>query len=207
MPIGASAYPGPQQLAFDFYRAPQRPLPKRATDNLYFAVLPDPEAARRMTEVGARFRDRYGLPGRVQPAHLLHISLAHVGLFAGLPAPIVSVARRAGAGVRMAPFEVSFDRAIGFSGGQHPLVLCCSRGDGEFAELRKAIAGAMLHTGFRADPSVGLTPHVTLVYNGLTVPPTMLDQPISWTVRELVLVDSLQGRSRHVHLGRWPLQA
>lgn len=207
MPIGASAYPGPQQLAFDFEPPPRRPPAKRGTDNLYFAVPPDPEAARRMTDVGARLKDRYDLPGRVHPAHLLHISLAHVGKFTGLPAPIVSAARRAGAAVRMAPFEVSFDRAIGFSGGQHPLVLRCGRGDGEFTELRKAIAGAMLRAGFRADPSVGLTPHVTLVYNGLSVPSTVLDQPISWTVRELVLVDSLQGRSRHVHLGRWPLQA
>jgi 2'-5' RNA ligase len=31
-------------------------------------------------------------------------------------------------------------------------------------------------------------------------------QPISWMVREFLLVLSLIGQKRHIHLGRWPLK-
>jgi RNA 2',3'-cyclic 3'-phosphodiesterase len=142
----------------------------------------------------------------VQPPRLLHVSLAHVGHFASLPAYVVATARRAGSAVRTAPFNVSFDRAVSFEHSRGcPLVLRCSQGEAGFADLRRAVAVAMPDAGIRADPSIGLSPHVTLVYNGLPVPVTVLTQPIAWTVRELVLVHSLVGRGRHVHLGRWPL--
>jgi hypothetical protein len=30
--------------------------------------------------------------------------------------------------------------------------------------------------------------------------------PIGWPVRDFALVLSLAGQSRHIHVGRWPLQ-
>ncbi len=195
---------GPEQLAFDFLRPPL-PESKRTFDNLYFAVLPEPEVAQRMMEVAVELRDRHRLPGRVQPAHLLHISLAHVGSYTSLPPHVAAAARQAGSMIRVPPFEVSFDRAMGLKTKSRHFVLRCNRGEGEFEELRRAIAVAMLHTGLRADPSIGLTPHVTLIYWGAPVPETPLRTPFTWTVRELVLVHSLYGRGQHVHLGRWRL--
>ncbi len=202
MGLGAVAYGRSEQLAFDFGRVPLQPM-RQVSDNLYFAVLPDAEAAQRMTEVGAKLRERHGLPGRVQPGRLLHVTLAHVGKYAGLPESVLATARRAGSRVTCAPFGVRFDQAFSFN---NRLVLRCSRGETGFAHLRRAITVAMAQYGFRPDRTIGLTPHVTLVYDGLTVRPSLLDEPIGWTVREFVLVHSLHGRSRHIHLGRWPLQ-
>lgn len=210
MGLGAVAYGRSEQLVFDFGRAPlqpPRPKTRQVSHNLYFAVLPAAEAARRMTEVGAKLRNRYGLPGRVQPDRLLHVSLAHVGHYAGLPESVVATARRAGSAVRCAPFEVRFNRAVSFDNPRGaPLVLRCGRGEAGFAHLRRAITVAMARCGFCPDRTIGLTPHVTLVYDGLVVHPSMLDEPITWTVREFVLVHSLYGRGRHIHLDRWPLQ-
>lgn len=206
MPIGAFEDRTPRQLAFD-YGGPSGRRPSTGTsDNVYFAVLPDPDAARRMTEIGAELWHRYGLPGRVQPARLLHVSLTHVGHFARVPESIVAAARTAGSVVRCEPFDVCFDRAISFDNPRGtPIVLRSSCGEAGFAHLRRATAAAMLRVGLPAGPSIGLTPHVTLVYNGLPIPEALLARPIAWTVRELVLVHSLYGQGRHVHLGRWKL--
>lgn len=47
-------------------------------------------------------------------------------------------------------------------------------------------------------------PHVTLWWEEERhdVQPTA---PISWTARELVLIDSIQGEGEHNYLARWPL--
>jgi len=191
----------PGQLAFDFIETGER-----AVGNVYFAVRPDENAARQMKEIGHELRQRHKLPGRVQPAPLLHVSLAHVGRFAGVPERMVATSSMAGSAVRCAPFDVSFDRARSFDNrDRSSVVLRCGRGDERFAQLRRAIAGAMLGAGLRADLSVGLTPHVTLVYNGREIPEIPLSKPIAWTVREFVLVRSLYGQGRHIHLGRWQL--
>ena len=206
MPIGVFAGGDSRQLAFEFAR-PQGEAPSRRTwDNVYFAVLPDPDIARRMREVGLGLWDRHRFPGRVQPARLLHVSIAHVGRFPEAPDGIVAAARTAGASVRDAAFEVSFDRVHSFDSARAPpVVLRCGYGDAGFAGLRRAITTSMLGAGLRAGPSVGLTPHVTLVYDGLSISEMLLEEPIRWTVREFVLVRSLYGRGRHVHLGRWHL--
>jgi 2'-5' RNA ligase len=211
MRIGAFGNRGPRQLGFNFggERVPPPPPPtptKRTSDNVYFAILPDKDVARRMREIGEELWHRHGLPGRVQPAHLLHVSLAHVGRFAGVPKGVVAAARMAGSAVRCPSFEVCFDRVTSFDNPRgSPVVVRCGRGEGGFGQLRRAIAGAMHGVGLPANPAIGLTPHVTLVYNGVSIPETMLTKPITWTVREFVLVHSLYGRGRHIHLGRWPL--
>lgn len=188
------------QLAFDFAGTGERTI-----GNIYFAVLPDENAARQMKEIGHELRHRHKLPGRVQPAPLLHISLAHVGRFAGVPERVMAAASMAGTAVRCVPFDVRFNRAASFDNPRgSPVVLSCAD-DAGFAKLRRAIAAAMLRVGFAVDPSIGLTPHVTLVYNGQAIPRTLLASPVAWTVREFVLIRSLYGQGRHVHLGRWQL--
>jgi 2'-5' RNA ligase len=203
--MGASAYSGARQLAFEFVRTLPAPI-KRVTDNLYFAVLPDADAANRMTEVGRELWDRHRLPGRVHPQQLLHISLMHLGNYAGIPPHVVAEARSVGSAVRCSPFEVHFDRVIHFENRRGcQVVMRCSEGDAGFGRLRSAITTAMIRSGIRPGRAIGLTPHVTLIYKGRPVPETVLAEPIIWTVREFVLVHSLYGRGRHIHLGRWPL--
>jgi 2'-5' RNA ligase len=45
---------------------------------------------------------------------------------------------------------------------------------------------------------------VTLLYGGQPTAEIEIE-PISWLVREFVLIDSFIGETKHVEMGRWPL--
>jgi 2'-5' RNA ligase len=49
------------------------------------------------------------------------------------------------------------------------------------------------------------TPHLTLLYDHRSVPEQQIE-PVSWVVREIVLVDSWVGQTKHVVHVRWPLR-
>ena len=108
---------------------------------------------------------------------------------------------RAGEAVRATPFELTFDRYASFrSRGKAPLVLLCGRGKLELMALQRAVGVALGHT-----KSVRFEPHCTLLYGQSSVPTTRLEEPITWRVRELALVHSLQGKGIYRYPGRWPL--
>ena len=196
------------QLSFNFGGGPSgRPPPSRGgprpSDNLYFAVVPDEEAAPRIAKAADELRRRHCLLGRRRPTRLLHVSLGGVGGFFGLPDAAVAAAMHIGDTVSAAPFKVTFARATSFKGRErHPLVLRCGEGAAELMRLRGELVAAL---GFGHETRGAFAPHVTLMYDREAIPETDLDEPITWTVREFVLVHSLYGKSRHNHLARWPL--
>lgn len=200
----------PKQLSLDLGMLPQRPkrkpaLPRR--DILFFAVLPAPAAAARIAERAEWLRNQYGLRGRRRPTELLHVTLHPVGSYLDLPNDILSAAIQVGSSVEVAPFEVTFDRVSSFRGtDRHPLVLRCSHGIAELMTLQKTLGVAMRSIGLGPGNRSGFTPHVTLLYDRQSVPQAGIDEPITWIVREFVLVRSLYGLSKHVHCARWPLR-
>lgn len=80
-------------------------------------------------------------------------------------------------------------------------------GDGDGAagliRLQEALGHALMKAGLRLPRQSGSTPHLTLMYDDRTCDFPI--EPIGWTVSGFVLVDSLVGQSRHVHLGQWLL--
>ena len=50
------------------------------------------------------------------------------------------------------------------------------------------------------------TPHVTLLRDAKAAKAQKID-PMTWQVADFVLVQSLLGKTTHIHLGRWPLKA
>jgi 2'-5' RNA ligase len=182
----------------------EEPPPK--TDRLFFALLPDAEAAARIAALQSRLRAQFGLTGRAIATERLHVTLSHVGDYAGLPADIVEQARRAGeAAAATAAFEVSFDRVMSFRRPRNlPFVM--QGGDGLTAvkEFQRRLVDAMVRAGLGRVADKSFTPHVTLAYDDRTVPDTPVE-PIGWTARELVLVRSLLGKTTHIPLARWPL--
>ncbi|MEQ1713197.1 MAG: hypothetical protein ABL908_17590, partial [Hyphomicrobium sp.] len=96
-------------------------------------------------------------------------------------------------------------RVASFSGshGQRALVLT---GDGDgvagFMRLQEVLNHTLMKAGLRLPRQTGSSPHLTVMYDeNRTV--DFAIQPIVWTVSRFVLVDSLVGQSRHVHLGQW----
>lgn len=175
-------------------------------DRLFFGIFPDAGAIGQSATLARELQQHHGLQGKLLLPHRLHATLYHLGDYAGVPQDIVEAASEVAASVRCAPFEVLFDRAMSFhTRGKklQPLVVLGESGTAVLRDFQHALVQDLKGIGFKV--KTAFTPHVTLLYDEHQVPEQPV-APISWTVRDFVLVHSLVGRSQHIHLARWPLQ-
>jgi 2'-5' RNA ligase len=132
-----------------------------------------------------------------------HVSLYHLGDYFGLPQNAIARAEEAASGIMLLPFQVGCDRVISFAGrhadperDNYPIVLRATEGVTELTALRQGLAAAMVRAGIESPGNTRFTPHVTLLYDR----PHEISVPVDsirWTVRELVLVRSLLGKTRY----------
>jgi RNA 2',3'-cyclic 3'-phosphodiesterase len=190
----------PQQPSFaGFDDAP-------ATDRLFFAIFPDIAAAANVTRLTRHLCDEYRLSGRPLATERLHVTIYHLGDHPGLPKKTVGEAIEAAANVVMPPFEVTFDYAMSFGRQKNaPFVLRGGDGVAKIVELQRVLGVEMEKAGLRHWTKSRPEPHVTLLYDRQPVDPQRVE-PVSWKVREFVLVHSLLGKTQHIPLGRWPLR-
>jgi 2'-5' RNA ligase len=179
----------------------------KPTDRLFFALFPDAQAAGRVADCARQLRAEHGLHGTPLKTERFHITLHHLGDYAGLDQGVVDMASRAAAAVKASPFSVTFDRAASFSSSprNRPFVL---RGDAGLAELmvfQRALGVEMTKAGLGRWAKPTYTPHVTLLYDDRAVAEQAI-KPITWTAGEFVLVRSLIGQTLHIPLARWPLR-
>lgn len=179
------------------------------TDRVFFAVYPDAATAARICALAVELRGRHALRGKPLAAERLHVTLHHLGDYAGLPNDVVRTAGEAAGQVALAPFEVTLDRATSFAAhrGHCPFVLL---GDDEgvkpLLELQRTLGEFLKGGGLARRVASRFTPHLTLLYDD-RIAATQAVEPVRWRVDEFVLVHSLLGRSRHVPLARWPLRS
>jgi 2'-5' RNA ligase len=176
------------------------------SENLFFAVFPDAETAQRISEFSERFRNERALEGRVIARQRLHVTLAFLGNRETVSDLDAQAAGRAGASVRLAPFDVLFDRIDSFSGreGHKPLILRADDGVDGLRRLRSELDRALPVAGVKP-PTGGYEPHVTLSYADQAVEMEPLEAPFRWTVSHFALVRSLVGQARYIPLDRWRL--
>jgi RNA 2',3'-cyclic 3'-phosphodiesterase len=183
---------------------PRRKFGPSQKERIFFAALPNAETAARIYARAEDFQREHGFTGTlILPEHL-HVTLFHLGDWASLPDEIVKLAKDAAEQVKAAPFEVAFPRAESFrnSTGVFPFVLT---GDAkEWRALHTSLSAALTKVGLGGATRGEFKPHVTLVYDKVRVKPFKI-APLSWTVREFVLVHSVLGKTAHYHLGRWTL--
>lgn len=197
----------PEQLWLPGLEAPPTP-----TDGLFFAVVPDANTAGAMSKFAQQLCAGTRVRSKPLAANRLHVTLLHLGNFAGgLPADKVDAAMRAAASINLAPFTVEFDAVASFASKPRPgpLVLTGSEGVGGLHELHDALGHALRHAGFgdrAASNATSYVPHVTLAY-GMPWAAAHPVESVCWNVREFALIHSLLGRTRHVALARWPLVA
>jgi 2'-5' RNA ligase len=168
---------------------------------LFLAAIPDAATAARIHRLAGVLKRAHRFSGKlIEPARL-HVSLFFLG---GLPEQDIQAAHVAAADVRTEPFEVSFDRTASFRGkrGSRPFVLVGDNGLQRLISFREMLGAALLQRGLRRLANTNFTPHVTLLYDARSVEEYPIE-PISWTVREFVLIRSLRGHDR---LARWPLE-
>ena len=204
----------PQQSTLEGFSTPEPAVP---TDRLFFAILPDPATAVKIGDFTQQLSQNHGLRGRPLLADRLHITLHHVGDFAGLPDDLVDSACQAAAKIHAAPFDVTFDRVLSFGrkSRNRPIVLLgnqtTSGGLADLMVFQKDVYAQMCRAGLQGDKQIArqnahFTPHTTLLYDMNEVPEQAIE-PISWRVTEFVLVHSLLGKTKHIHLARWPFTA
>jgi 2'-5' RNA ligase len=137
----------------------------------------------------------------------LHVTLCTLRTHVAIPPGIVAAASSAAAALSVRPFAFAFDRALSFSGREsRPFVLCGGENIGALVAFRQRLATALAAQGLGRFSAPGFTPHVTLGYDRQAIEPLAVAE-LRWDVTEFALVHSVQGRSRHVVLDRWPLRA
>lgn len=182
-------------------------VPPLARDHhLFLAVMPDPDTAARIDGMGGRLRSEMRVRSRLLRPERLHITLHSLGGFAYLPEVIVSRACAAAATINVPAFGVTFDRVSSFNGrsGSWPLVLTGSTVADELLDFQRELGGALKAAGLRASRA-RFVPHLTLLYDKDRFGQRAI-VPITWTVREFVLIDSWIGKTHYDIKGRWPLR-
>src|SRR6185312_3799312 len=102
--VNARALHVPEQFSLSGFDV----APKK-TDVLFFAIFPDAAAAARIARLAQRLRSEHGLKANPLRTERFHITLHHIGDYAGLPQGVVAKAISAAATIAMPPFEVTFD--------------------------------------------------------------------------------------------------
>ena len=201
----------PQQFDLEGFGDPE---PTTPTDRLFFAILPDPATAARICVFTQQLSQEHGLRGRPLLADRLHITLHHLGDYAGLPDGLIDRACQAAAQIQAASFDVTFERVLSFGrkSRNRPIVLLGNQAElgglADLAAFQKVLYAQMCRAGLQGEKQIArqnanFTPHTTLLYDMTDVPEQAIE-PISWRATEFVLVHSLLGKTKHVHLARWP---
>jgi RNA 2',3'-cyclic 3'-phosphodiesterase len=170
---------------------------------LFFAAVPDFDAAAEIYRIAGILKQAHRFAGKLIPRECLHVSLLFLGRGSE---QLARGACEAVAGVKLIPFEVSFDRTASFRGrpGNRPFVLVGDDTLDRLKSLGHALDAAIAESGV-GQKGVGhraqrdFTPHVTLLYGDRAVDEYPV-APIRWTVNEFVLIHSLNG---HRHVARW----
>lgn len=176
-------------------------------DRLFLAVLPDAAAVARASDLAAALPPVVG-DTLLRPSHL-HVTLHHLGDHHGVPAPVVAMASRAAAAAaaETSPFELCLDRLERFDRrtGKAPTVLTASGSAAGGRALQTRLGAALKAEGLGRWWNKQFTPHMTLLWGRQPLVARTVE-PVAWVVRELVLVHSTIGETRHETLARWPLR-
>lgn len=180
-----------------------KPSPVGRPDHvLFFAAIPPPDIKALM----ARAWQTFGT-GQSFRHDTLHLTIYPVAAVNDVDPALVKRARQAANFLRTAPFTLCFDRLARFNGGpiSYPIVITTEKTSHELDDVAAELHSSCRAMGITASRSTKVTPHVTLAHGPGFSEIRLLDKPILWNIDEITLIDSLQGKGRHVSLGKWPL--
>ncbi|OWV81011.1 2'-5' RNA ligase [Rhizobium sp. R634] len=173
---------------------------------LFFALCPPPIVEPQAASIAHDYGKAFSLSAKPRLT-TLHVTVIGIGDYERFPEDVAFAACQAGATVEGAPISVNFDRIMSFKreGKARPLVLCSQGGLLALMRLHIQLGVGMHNTGLPHNIDRHFTPHMTLRYDRKGVPPTRLDQPVSWTAHEFLLIHSVLGNTEHHIIDRWPL--
>lgn len=173
---------------------------------LFFALWPHDAVRDGIAAAAAALRQAHAPRGRWINPGRYHLTLQFLGDSDRLREDVAAAAMRAAASVQARPFDLVLDAAGSFRNRNVPWWLGCVATPPELQALWTALGGALAHAGVRAESGKALVPHVTVLRDAHAALPRTSIVPVTWTVRDFVLVHSVLGRQSAYHLlGRWPL--
>lgn len=176
-------------------------------NSLFVAILPDEAASRSVSEFRNDLGEQHGPLGKLVPSGQFHVTLAFVDDYSGdIPSKVVgNVSAACEAAARVQPFVARFDHLESFRNkpGNLPLVLGGDENP-ELMEFQKSLMKELIYRGLPCKKNPKFNPHLTLSRGSKEVARQSI-APITWTVGEIVLVQSVIGKGKHLHLGRWKL--
>lgn len=179
--------------------------PRQGRDPVFFAVLVGAEARPALQAIVEEQRRLHGISAALLPATTLHISLVGVGFYQELSGPDLAAAMATGDSIGFTPFDIALTRLGSFKRrvGGPPLVLWPGS-DTPLVDLSRLLRWGMLERGFepRSDPSEAF--HLTLCYDRVSAPETVLERPPTLRVEGFALVRSFYGQGRYEIIGEWP---
>ena len=184
----------------------KRELMRVRPHHYFFALQPPPRTTEELVNLTAGLCGRRrGLGAPMSPGRH-HISLVSLGAD---DAPLDDWSRRgveAVAGLRRPAFRVALNRIAAFGGGDRRRALVLRGDEGVLGVdlLRADIRAALCAAGLARRRDRPFEAHLTLVRGPADGPETFV-APISWEVREFVLIHSYVGEARYEIVGRFPL--
>jgi 2'-5' RNA ligase len=175
---------------------------------VFFALAAGPVGAGAIVDIGGRVLRQLGASGKPVQANRLHVSMYDVAHYVDMFArEDVSAAMRAADRLRLAAFDVVFDRVAKFGSGRTAFVFKAGPDEPLSAlhDCRTALGRALADAG-RRTTDAKTTPHMTFAYGEQEIAETPIE-PLRWRAESLVLIDSHVGGHRHEVLGNWPLRA
>jgi 2'-5' RNA ligase len=197
---------------FEQAALPGLDAPSAGGDVLFFAVLPDVQAAEWAHELAWRLRARHGFHAKPMARERLHVSLQGLGAFKGVPTEALEIAEQAARRCDQLAFDVCFDRAVSFSGAGEgadvrAYVLRESHRSQGLQALHWNLSLGLRALGQASTASRGFTPHMTLLYDRRRVAEEQIE-PVRWRVKSIALIRSQSGSGRPYEiLQRWSLKA
>jgi 2'-5' RNA ligase len=164
--------------------------------SLFCALRPPPDVASDLWD------DFAWLPpedDRVEPERQ-HVTLLAIGAWPAHPAETVRRVRGVCAALVAPSFRVVFDHLI----VADRILLKPSEPVPALARFQIRLASSLAHAGLVAPGQYRFSPHLTLSYRTRAREPIFLP-PVSWPVRDFVLLESLVGQRTQIERGRWRL--
>lgn len=170
----------------------------------FFALVPPPEHAAALDAFAHELRRSHDLRGWPIGPERYHVTLCGIERYGGAADKEIAALEKIGASVVASSFTVAFDHVAGHGsvGDRQAIFLETSLTFAILDKLQRSLRREMRARGFRTPSKFG--PHVTLLYDECPFSKPMVP-PVTFPVREFVLIRSVHGMSRHDHLARWQL--
>lgn len=186
------------------YPSGSGPASRGPRHDIFFALHPPLKVANAITCFTDRMFETGILRGPRVACERLHITLNGLGSYSVCPAPLIAKASKAVADLKRPSFKLALNCLRSFDNNPlRPRVMSGDDGLIGIDMLYDEIYLMLRRSGLRF-PHPRITPHLTLSRERNLLPEDFIE-PVVWPVREFLLIDSLQGQSRHQILGRWQL--